>query len=734
MKTPWLLLSLLAALPLWAAELEIPHTRQQVRIDGQLDDPVWQQALHLQLDYETRPGENTPAPEKTDFWVAEDGQRLLLAFHAHDSNPEAIVAHLHDRDEFWEDDFVGVLLDTFNDERRAYQFFVNPLGVQAEATLDDTRRNSDDPSWNALWDSAARRVEDGYVVEMAIPFSSINMPRPQGQPLTWGMEAIRYLPRAQVHRLSIQPVDRNRNCQVCQFAKFTGFREIEQGLDLELTPTITVAQRRGRENADGPMRTDKPDAEAGLDINWGISPNLTLNATLNPDFSQIEADSVQVDVNTTFALFFPEKRPFFLENADYFAAPSQLIYTRNVADPDIGIKLTGKNGPHQYGFFASNDTVTSFFVPNPEGSSLASLDSGSLAVAGRYRYEATPDLTLGLVTTYRSANDYYSGLLGADLRWNINERDRLQLQWVESQSEYPDSIVSSYELTGPRLSGGRYQFRFNHRGRNRFYWTAITRNDPGYRADLGFLRRVNLDRFAGGGGYDWINPDGQAWWSRFGVSTRNWMMQRADNARLLERNFQLRFEFEGAMQTKADWNFIRRTTVYQGQVFPRDFMEGEINFRPHPRLQLGLEAQLGDDVDYTHIRPATRNQFRPYFSLNLGTGLKVDFSHLRQDLDVSGGRLYRLDLGELRAKWQFTSKAYLRLISQYRKLQRNPALYADAVDRNYQSLSNQLLFGYKLDAKSVAFLGYSDQGFSDDEVPDRVTMDQTVFVKLGYTF
>ncbi len=724
---------LLLAPALAAEPLQVPHSTLKPVLDGRLDDPVWQQALRLSLDWEVKATDSRPAQVETDFWMVEDGTHLYLAFDARDPDMSRVIAHLHDRDEFWEDDFVGVLLDTFNDERRAYQFFVNPLGVQADATLDDTSRQKDDASWNALWDSAAHMDEHGYRVEMAIPLSSINLPPATGKPMIWGIEAIRYWPREQVFRFSTLKNDRNRNCQVCQFTKVAGFAHRKHGLDLEVTPTVTVAQRRSRAELDAPARTDKPDGEMGLDVNWGIRPNLTLNATLNPDFSQIEADAVQADANNRFALFYPEKRPFFLENADFFNFPGRIVYTRTVTDPDVGLRLTGKSDGHQYGLMVSNDTVTSLFVPQTESSSLERMDTGSLNVAARYRYEATEDLTLGLIGTWRSAEDYYNGLLGADLRWNLADRHRLQARYLYSGSEYPLELRQAYGLD-ERQAGSRRQVVYNYSSRNLWGYLGYTLVDPEFRADMGFLRRVNLNRMGQGVGYRWINDQAGAWWSQFELAVRGFQARQLENGALLERQRRLSLEFNGFWQSEAAVSVARQTTVYQGRRFPRQYWEGRWSMRPRPWLRLELRGRHGDDVDYTHVRPATLRQLRPAMSLNVGTRLQLDFNHLRQDLDVAGGRLYRLDLGELRARWQFSTRSWLRLISQYRLLQRDPALYVSEVGRESRRLSNQLLFAYRLDAKSVLYAGYSDQGLGDEYNPGRTLTDQTLFVKFGYTW
>jgi hypothetical protein len=271
---------------------------------------------------------------------------------------------LRDRDSAFNDDFVGVVLDTFNDQRRAFEFFINPLGVQMDL-INDQVNGSESSSWDAIWDSAGQINDRGFAAEIAIPFSQLRFPRTDGD-LTWGIDVLRFRPRANRARISNNTQDRNLSCYLCQFDKFTGFANAEPGKAIEVVPTLTAT------------RTDKPPAppttsgtlehgdfetEAGLGVRWGITPDLTLDLTFNPDFSQVEADVAQLEENTTFALSYPESRPFFLEGQDYYSSPLSAVYTSTVADPDAGAKFTGRTGKNTIALFATNDAITNLLFP-----------------------------------------------------------------------------------------------------------------------------------------------------------------------------------------------------------------------------------------------------------------------------------------------------------------------------------------------------------------------------------
>ncbi len=208
---------LLAAAPVWASTANIPDLPRidgPVNIDGILDDDAWRQALQIKVDTETNPGENIPAKVKTVAYLMEDGNSLFVAFDARDPDPGAIRAFLRDRDSAYNDDFVGVVIDSYNDQRRAFEFFSNPLGAQMDLTNDDINRREDD-SWNAIWDSAGRITKSGYIVEMEIPLNQLRFQKIDGKQV-WGLDLIRMYPRDSRTRIGSNPLDRELNCYLCQ--------------------------------------------------------------------------------------------------------------------------------------------------------------------------------------------------------------------------------------------------------------------------------------------------------------------------------------------------------------------------------------------------------------------------------------------------------------------------------------------------------------------------------------
>ena len=429
---------------------EVPRTSEEIKIDAVLSEAAWLQAAQVPLKYETRPGENTPAPVETTCLVTYDDSRVYVAFIAYDDNPEEIRARLTDRDRAFNDDFVGVVLDTFNDERRGFEFFVNPLGVQMDLFQDDVTGREDE-NWDAIWASAGRITEEGYIVEFAIPFQQLRFPHGGGQQI-WGFDAIRFYPRSDRVRIAAQPMDRNVSCYLCQISKVQGIRrrlsgaQSGAGTDPHRRPAGRVA-----DFPDGDLEDGDTESELGLTASWGVTPNLNLGLALNPDFSQVEADVAQLDINTTFTLFFPERRPFFLEGADVFRTPFNAVFTRNVSAPDWGVRLTGKQGKNGIGTFVAQDSVTNLIFPGSTGSDSESFDQGSDAAVLRYRRDFGKASSIGTIFTGRTGSEYENYVAGIDGLYRFRESDSVRFQFLGSQSQYPDEVAEDFDQPTGRI-------------------------------------------------------------------------------------------------------------------------------------------------------------------------------------------------------------------------------------------------------------------------------------------
>jgi hypothetical protein len=711
----------------------IPHSTATVAIDGVLDDPIWREALSLPLTVETYPRENQPPEVETTAYLVENGEQLLIAFDARDPDPASIRAYLRDRDSAFNDDFVGVVLDTFNDQRRAFEFFVNPFGVQMDLIQDDVARN-ESSSWNAIWDSAGEINARGFTVEIAIPFSQIRFPRVAGDQ-TWGIDVLRFRPRAQRVRISNNPQDRNRSCYVCQLGKFTGFANAEPGKALEVVPTLTAARTDSRPAATvGPLERGDFETEAGLGVRWGITPDLTLDVALNPDFSQIEADFAQLEENVQFALFYPETRPFFLEGEDYYTSPLQAVFTRTVADPDVGAKFTGRTGDNTVGVFATNDTLTNLLLPGPFGSRTTSLPQENDGFVGRYTRGFGRASTIGGLVTSREGEGYSNKVAGFDGRYFINDQSSLRYQYLDSRTEYPTSVATDFGQPD-ELEGGAWRVEYRYGSRNWFALLWHQDLDPGFRADSGFITRVDLvqDRFEFNRTF---YGDEDAWYTDFRLGAQGTRSETA-SGQLLERSFQPFITFQGPMQSFARIGAGPRKEYWNGQEydFQNAFMFSQ--FRPRSGLNVIMQANRGEQIDYANSRLADQRRIQPQIDWNATRHLLVRLRYTNDRLSAKDGpTIFHAKLTDVRLTWQFNVRSFVRLTLQKQDISRNVDLYSFAAttDSRTHTLASQLLYSYKLNPQTVLFAGYSDNHIEDDFSGDLEKTGRTLFFKLSYAW
>ena len=327
--------------------ISIVRVSEPPEITRYLDGTVTPPGTRISGLVQREPGDGVPASVETTVYLSYDARHLYAVFICKD-DPAKIRANMTKREAIMGDDIVGLLLDTYHDGRRAYQFLVNPHGIQLDGVA--TEGQDDDYSYDTLWQSDGRLTKDGYVVVIAIPFKSLRFSNAPTQ--TWGVAVTRSVPRA--NELSFWPyITRRISGFGQQLATLEGLTGISPGRNLQIIPYGDFAAARVVDDAG--VRVTESSARAGLDGKAVIKDALTVDMTVNPDFSQVESDEPQVTVNQRFEVFFPEKRPFFIENAGYFETPQNLFFSRRVADPGVGVRLTGKARGWAFGVLGVND-------------------------------------------------------------------------------------------------------------------------------------------------------------------------------------------------------------------------------------------------------------------------------------------------------------------------------------------------------------------------------------------
>ena len=720
-----------------------PRTRERPRVDGRLDDAVWRDALHITDFVQQNPVEGAPATEATDVWIAYDSQNFYLAVHAHYEDPSLMRANRIDRDQAFEDDNIAIYFDTFLDQNRAYRFSVNGYGVQGDAIVNargysrsargrrtgsySMSRNeipTGDSSWDALFESGGQIVDDGFTAELAIPFKSLRYPeRDRDIPHRWGFQIVREV-RGKDENQVWAPVTRNISGFLTQVGVLEGMTNLSMSRNLEILPTFTGIQR-GSLDSRGNFVNRDPSPEGGLNVKYGITSNLTADVTFNPDFSQIESDLPQIEVNQRFALRYPELRPFFLEGAEIFQilGPLTFVHTRTIVDPEFGAKLTGKVGNTTLGMIVADDEAPGRVEPGD-------LAYGRKAnnVVGRARYDLYAESYLGAIFTHRGFMDSHSTLGAVDGNFRLGQTQGVGFKLAQTGHRDLDGVGRQGQMVD-------LSYRLNSRHWNSF--VALYTLSPDFRHDIGFVRRVDTKRLYSRLGYNFWP---ESWIVNWGPSIQygrnhNFANDLDDeDVRLgfdarFARNISFNADVREEMERYRGIRFHKRAVSVGGQVntsrklvFGGYYRQGdEVKYQENPYLGKG-----GSGSFFAALRPVSRFQSE----LNLSVS---DFIDLRNGADT----IFDVKILRTLSTYQFTDRFMLRNIAEYNTFDRKFGL--------------NWLLTYRVNAGTAFYLGYDDHyqqadrlygdidgdGFEDQLFPTLTMMQQTnraIFTKVQYLF
>lgn len=709
-----------------AGSVPIPKLQSRIKVDGKLDEPAWANAAKMILAYETTPGENIEPPVKTDVFVFFSKSHIYFGLICYDPDPKAIRARYSDRDDIRSDDLININLDTFNDERRNYYFGCNPLGVQQ----DGIETSGGHHSWDGIWDSAAQITDKGYVVEMAIPFSALQFPRKKGVQ-TWGLDISRWYQRGFRHRIGLVKMDRNNNSYQSQFLKITGFEGVKPGKSIEVIPTLTGTKTDSRDPfPQGDFQSVSKDLDPGITVKWGLTSNLVLSGTVNPDFSQVEADAAQLDINQPFALYYQEKRPFFTEGADFFNSPFNVVHTRAMRDPVWGIKLSGKEGRSTIGAYYVRDNLTNLIFPGSQGSSQTSLGIESTAAVFRYKRDLGSRYTIGGIVTNREGGDYFNRVYGIDGEARFTRKNRLTFQVIGSSTRYSDDIASDYGQPPGTFSGKALRFNYSYNSRNLNAQALYQDVDNNFRADLGFMPQVGFRYFFGGINYRWQKS--KSWWSQFMVGY-DYDYSKDHNGNFLGEEHEIFVSFDGTMQSGLYIEGAHSKEMYNGTVYKllTGFVSGQI--QPLADLRLYFNSGFGDRIDYANARLGRRFRLSGGMSYNLGTHIKAELDHNYEKMNVSGQSLYTANITQGSLVYHLNARMFFRGIVQYVDYKYNTANYTFELDPRYKMLFTQFLFSYRLNPRTVLFLGYADD-YLGSYAFKLTQSSRTLFLKVSYSW
>jgi len=648
------------------------------------------------------PSDGQPASQRTEVYLGYDDENLYVIFVCFDSEPERIRARLGRREDVFSDDVVEVMLDTFNDKRRAYAFVTTPRGIQRDAIW--TEGQGHDASFDTLWYSRGKITSQGYVVWMAIPFKSLRFPASESQ--TWGVLFSRQLPR--YSELDFWPFVSSRiEGRLNQAATLEGLEGISPGRNVQLIPYAAFRSFRApdtRDPAQPRFVSDAADFDVGLDAKIVFKDSLTLDLALNPDFAQVESDEPQVTVNQRFEVFFPEKRPFFLENASFFRTPFNLVFTRRIADPRLGARLTGKLGPYAIAALVTDDEAAGKLVP------LGDPLRGKRALVGIVRgsRDIFRQSNLGFIYTGREFEGSFNRVTGVDGRLKLGEN------WVAS---FQGLTSWTREFDATRSAGPAYEIQAERSGRQFHYFTSYTDISPGFQAQIGFVPRTDVRHWAQFVSYD-FRPEGK-WLIAWGPKSGTEVVYDHSGRRLdLTQDTELFVELTGQTYFLLLYNWDRerlRPADFSALPEDRDFQRN--------RKGLGMETSYLDWLTVAwNYAWGTRINFVPpegqepsladvaqanvTLILRPLTPLRVENRYLHTQLtDRGDGRnVFNNHILRSNWNWQFTRELSLRVILQYDAVLANPEHTALPTRKNFNA---DFLFTYLLHPGTAIYVGYN---------------------------
>ena len=721
------------------------RTANPPTVDGLLDDAVWGSAARISRFVQREPRDGAPASEDTDVYLAYDDTNLYLAFHAKYENPEIMRANRVDRDRAgFGDDTISVYFDTFLDQQRAYVFSVNGYGVQGDSIVSGGRGGGfsgggrggvprGDRSWDALFTSGGQPVADGFTAEMAIPFKSLRYPaRPGDAPHTWGFQIVRRV-RDKDETIVWSPVSRDIAGFLPQMGVLDGMSGLSTSRNLEMQPTFTAFRYGSFDEAAGRVVDGDPRPDMGANFKYGVTPNLIADFTLNPDFSQIESDRPQVEVNQRFALYYPELRPFFLEGAEIFqiTAPVTVVHTRTIVDPQYGAKLSGKAGKTTLGVLFANDEGASLGVDDRADPAFG---QSAQTFVGRVRYDLYSESFVGAVVTDREFLDGYSRLVGADSNFRIGSTHQLGFRAFGTDRRAAQA--------GGESDGYALDFGFRKRGRNLSYSIDSFALSPNFQTDVGFVRRTDQRETEARLDYLWWP---QTWVISWGPEFRYGRNYNFDGV-LEDEDMRAGFSANFAKNIRYSFDLDQEMERYYGVDFDKRRYRMFGNVSTSRVFSFGTGFDWGDEIYFDSANPfmGRESGFRTFLNFRpvprFATNVNITTSRFTDPLRLFVDGLNR---GERREDGEIFSVNILRALNTYQVTDRLALRNITEFNTWDRTFGLNLLATYRVNSGTAFYIGYDDhyqqhERFYDDQVniTDRgyLQTNRAVFTKIQYLF
>lgn len=705
-----------------------------------------------------RPGDGTPATLETTSYLSYDDKNLYVVFVCKD-DPRLLRAHLAKREDIGNDDQVSLYLDTFQDRHRSYVFAANPLGIQLDGIY--TEGQGYDYTFDTLWYSEGRLTDFGYVVWMAIPFKSLRF---SGEPLqSWGVALNRVTLRNN-EQVWWPYVTQRQAGIVQQFGTAAGLQEVSPGRNLQLIPYGLLARGRFLDQSDfnNPLFRTQAEHHAGLDAKFVLHDALTFDFTVNPDFSQVESDDPQITVNQRFRVFFPEKRPFFIENAGFFQTPINLFFSRNIIEPQFGGRMTGKLGNWALGALVMDDRAPSRRQSPP-------FDTRARIGVVRLAREFGQQSQIGAFFSSRDVAGSDNRVASLDTRLKLSPNWFLEAQAAHSWTRQKDQQLCPKP---GEIQGNAWWTQLNYAARHFVYRGSYDDKSPTFCAELGFVPRTDVRQFTNVAAYLW-RPEKRKVLA-FGPTAAN-IVNWNRNHRVQDWEADLGFEIDWPQQTTLNISRGEAFELFRNIGFRKH--ASAISFSTEPLKWLGVQARFSTGINenfFPAVQPDSLPPLLPFlgnskkasisFTVRPWPRLRIDQTYLYTRLGTRAGstplpfrpgeNIFNNHILRTKVNYQFTKELSLRAIIDYRATLANPQLLD--VQTNLGSFSGgpvfptkrftpDLLLTYLVHPGTALYIGYTDQyanllvdpslrpsvflGRSAD-----VSIGRQVFVKFSYLF
>ena len=739
----------------------LPRLEETITVDGQLGETVWQRAALLTGFSVYQPVDNQPAPDSTEVlvWYSRDAIHFgIRAFEPH----AAVRASLAERDRITSDDYVELHLDTFNERNRAFVFVVNPLGVQADGTKSEAggfvpgsnvMPGQNDLSADFRWQSRGELTDFGYQVEVRIPFSSLRYPIKDGQ--DWGLQIQR---RAQHNGYdeTWTPAVRANASFITQAGRLTGMAGMHHGQVVELNPELTNSIA-GQASAVAPFDWKHTNTQnIGGNIRWTLGSNFVANGTIKPDFSQVEADATQIATDPRFSLFYPEKRPFFVEGSDQFNVPNTLVYTRRIVSPDGAVKLTGKLGRTDVAVMSARD-IGGASAP----------DDKPLVTIARLRRAIRGQSSIGFLLSDRTSDGRANHLGGVDTRILFG-----RLYYFQAQAEVSKTGGDAY--AGSTKPAAMWEAVVDRTGRSYGFHYAVLGLDSAFKADNGFVQRVGIISPSARNRYTYYGKRGalleryQAFGGGVGYMRYD---QPADGFFEYQLSIQNTATFRGGWQatftptrTRYTFNpsdfsryFVATPTDTTALVLPDEptalMSSFGITTPQLRRMDASVTLSAGTDIDFTEAAEADRMSVTGSMNLRPTDRLRVNGTYTSTSYrrKVTGQQTSVSRIPRVKVEYQVARPIFVRVVSQYQSIHRAAAVdldlnapivlrspsgvYTPILAAGGNQWRSDFLFSYRPNPGTVFFAGYGTTYVELENDPvfvERRRSDDAFFVKLSY--